>query len=213
MRLSEFLNDVGRPIAYYPKLAHFLGSVNAAVLLCQLLYWEGKQDDEDGWIFKTQKEIEAETGLSRREQETARAALSRARTVVRGGEEQEVRIVEEKLKGVPPKVNFKLHLGALDDLWDAWRKPPNQDGGNRQIENGGNRQIEVAETAESNCPDAPNRSGAMRQNIDRSDPETTSQTTPETTKEHSHTAAPALPFADEPAREGVRVSGSSNTGP
>lgn len=213
MRLSEFLNDVGRPIAYYPKLAHFLGSVNAAVLLCQLLYWEGKQDDADGWIFKTRDEIEAETGLTRREQETARAVLSKPRPVEKGGEVEEVRIVEEKRKGVPPKMHFKVHLTALDDLWDEWRKPPNQKGGNRPIEKGGNRPNDWAGSAQSNGTDQPDRMGAMRPNIDQSDPETTAQTTSETTREHTHTAAPALPFAPPPARAGVCVSAGSTPEP
>lgn len=211
MRLSEFLNDVGRPIAYYPKLAHFLGSVNAAVLLCQLLYWEGKQDDQDeGWIHKTRDEIEAETGLTRREQETARGVLSKLRPVERDGEVEEVQIVEEKRKGVPPKMHFKLHLGALDDLWDEWRKPPNQKGGNRPIERGGNVPNDSADSAPSSGTDQPNRIGAMRQNIDRSDPETTAQTTPETTREHTHTGAPALPFEAAPPCDGVCVSKVSN---
>ena len=64
-----------RPIAYHPALAKIFGGVTCAVLLSQLLYWHGKQADPDGWIKKTVKEIEDETGLSESQQETARSTL------------------------------------------------------------------------------------------------------------------------------------------
>ena len=65
------MNILGtKPIAFNPDLAHALGSVNAGLFLSQLLYWDGKGDDPV-WTYKTIKMIEMETGLSRREQETA----------------------------------------------------------------------------------------------------------------------------------------------
>ena len=62
------MNILGtKPIAFNADLAHALGSVNAGLLLSQLLFWDGKGDDPE-WTYKTIKMIEGETGLSRREQ-------------------------------------------------------------------------------------------------------------------------------------------------
>lgn len=38
----------------------------------QLVFWEGKGDNPDGWIHKTAREVEAETGMTRGQQRTAR---------------------------------------------------------------------------------------------------------------------------------------------
>ncbi len=75
------------PIIY--QLAQITGGVVANLFLCQMYYWQGKQDDPNGWIYKTQAEIEAETGLSRTEQETARRLLRQ-----RG-------LLKERYKGYP----------------------------------------------------------------------------------------------------------------
>jgi hypothetical protein len=167
VRLSDFLDDIGRTVAYYPELALCFGSVNAAILLSQLFYWDGKQNDQvEGWIFKTQKEITKETGLSRRESDTARRVL------------RDKKIITDKLRGVPPKIHFLIHRKALDDLWDEWRKAPNQDGGKRQID--------LAQSAETDCPNPPNLDGAKRQDIKI--PENTS----EITRDDTHTR-PAPP--------------------
>jgi hypothetical protein len=75
MKLTDILPEVGRPVAYFPRLRRMAGSVNAALLLCQLIYWTGKEASRDGWIYKTAEEIERETGLTRWEQQTARKLL------------------------------------------------------------------------------------------------------------------------------------------
>jgi hypothetical protein len=51
------------------KLIHALGA-KSAILVAQLFYWKGKEQAEDGWIYKTKEELERETGLSRHEQNT-----------------------------------------------------------------------------------------------------------------------------------------------
>jgi hypothetical protein len=35
VRLSDFLVDVGRPVAYYPQLSHITGGVKETLFLCQ----------------------------------------------------------------------------------------------------------------------------------------------------------------------------------
>jgi hypothetical protein len=70
-----FYQPPGHPIAYFPSLAPYVGGSNAAILCCQLVYWTPRAKDPDGWIYKEQLDIMAETGLSRDEQRTARRAL------------------------------------------------------------------------------------------------------------------------------------------
>jgi hypothetical protein len=145
LSVAKFLRELGRPVAYYPRLALAVGSVKATVFLCQLLYWEGKQESAEGWIYKTQPEIEEETGLTRREQESARKILVG------------LALIEEMRRGDHGKMHFRVNLDALDRLWDEWRKAPNV--------NGGKRQTSMAESAKGECTDPPNANGASRHTL------------------------------------------------
>ncbi len=105
MKLGTFLRELGQPVAYYPKLAKITGSILANLFLCQMYYWQGKQEDPTGWIYKTQAQIEAETGLSRTEQETARRLLRQ-----RG-------LIKERYSGLPRKLDFWLDEDELENRW------------------------------------------------------------------------------------------------
>jgi hypothetical protein len=70
-----FYQSPGHPIAYFPSLVPVAGSVKAAVLLCQLLYWTPRAKEATGWVYKSQLDLMAETGLSLKEQRQARAEL------------------------------------------------------------------------------------------------------------------------------------------
>lgn len=87
-----------RPIAYHPIVAKAFGSVKLAVMWSQLYYWSDKGSDPEGWIYKTQDEIFEETGLGRREQETARKLAV------------ELGVIEEKRCGTPPKMHFRIDM-------------------------------------------------------------------------------------------------------
>jgi hypothetical protein len=107
MRLTDFLTSIGKPIVYYPALNRITGGVLPTLLLAQLVYWHDKGDDADGWIYKTQDELWLETGLSRREQESARKALR-----TRG-------LLHEKFAGIPRKLYFKPDIAAINTAWEA----------------------------------------------------------------------------------------------
>ncbi|RLG35981.1 MAG: hypothetical protein DRN91_08895 [Candidatus Alkanophagales archaeon] len=110
MNLGDLFTQIGRPIGYYPRMAIFLGSVKAAIFLCQLGYWQGKQNDPEGWIYKTQEEIMIETGLSRREQESARRLLKK-----RG-------YLSEKFAGLPRKLYFLVDWNKVTKDWQIFVK-------------------------------------------------------------------------------------------
>jgi hypothetical protein len=78
----------------------------ANVLLNQLLYWHGKGDDPDGWIYKSRAEILHETGLRRDTQETARRELR-----LRG-------FLQEKFSDMPRRLLFRLNLDAINAAWE-----------------------------------------------------------------------------------------------
>ena len=75
MKLNELLPGVGRAIGFYPAIAIVIGT-DAAILLSQLCYWDGKQRDPSGWIYKTLNELVDETGLSLKRVKTAKQKLA-----------------------------------------------------------------------------------------------------------------------------------------
>ena len=68
------LRGTGQPIAYFPKLGKYIGCVKAGIFLGQMVFWSDKTDNPLG-VYKTSEQIEEETGLSYREQVSARKKL------------------------------------------------------------------------------------------------------------------------------------------
>jgi len=60
-----------KPIAFNPDLARLTGSVTSGLLLSQLLYWWDKKRLDKEYFYKTVKELEEETTLSKEEQLSA----------------------------------------------------------------------------------------------------------------------------------------------
>ena len=105
MKLTDFLQDVGRPVAYFPELKRITGSTTATILLCQFIYWRGKEADQDGWLYKTSEEIEDETGLTYNEQKTARKALT------------EAGLLQEHYARLDHQLRFKIDLDKINESW------------------------------------------------------------------------------------------------
>ena len=75
MRDSVPLRLLDRPIAFHRIFVELTGSVTAALMLSQAVYWSRRTKDKAGWFYKTQEEWTEETGLSRSETTTARKKL------------------------------------------------------------------------------------------------------------------------------------------
>lgn len=103
MKPSEMLKNTGRVIAYRPNLARLFGGVIAEVFFEQIFYWQDKSDSELG-VYKTQEELEIETGLSRKEQETARKLL------------REKGVLIETYKRLEHRLYYKIDCDKLDEL-------------------------------------------------------------------------------------------------
>lgn len=95
-----------RPVAYHPILAKKLGGVEEAIFVSQMLYWTGRGKLAGGWIFKNQADIESETGLSRRNQETARKRLKK------------LGVLSEELRGIPAILHYRINLDELAKLFN-----------------------------------------------------------------------------------------------
>ena len=98
---------LGRHIAFHRRLVDLTANVKAALLLSQSIYWTRHGRDiaqTGGWFLKTTEQWEMETGLSAKEQATAREVL------------RKLAILSEQRVGIPARQHFRLcvdQLGAL----------------------------------------------------------------------------------------------------
>jgi hypothetical protein len=72
-RVKEMLPN--RVVGYSPDLARSVGGATTGLFLSQLLFLSDKGANPDGWVYKSEQEMGKETGLTKREQQTARRKL------------------------------------------------------------------------------------------------------------------------------------------
>lgn len=92
-----------KPVAFNPELARVSGSAIAGLFMSQLLYWWGKGRSKD-CVYKTIKEFEYETCLTRSEQNRAIIIW------------KNLGVLEVKNKGIPQKRHFYINQGKIIDL-------------------------------------------------------------------------------------------------
>src|ERR671917_1901977 len=76
-----------RVVGYSPDLARMVGGATTGLFLSQLLFLSDKGHNTEGWVYKSEQEMGRETGLTKREQQTARRKLLALGviTIMRGG--------------------------------------------------------------------------------------------------------------------------------
>ena len=109
---------LGRPVSFYARMGQAVGGCPQGVFLCQLMYWTGGVDGhfrgnrEDGWIYKVASEIETETSLTLRQQQTAIKKL------------KELGILQTAVHRVPPDGHtarhFKINMSRLEEVFDQY---------------------------------------------------------------------------------------------
>src|SRR5919106_1763647 len=72
-RVKDLLPN--RTVGYSPDLARAVGGATIGLFLSQLLFLSDKGNNPDGWVYKSEQEMGRETGLTKREQQTARRKL------------------------------------------------------------------------------------------------------------------------------------------
>ena len=123
-RTDALADILDLPISFHRVFVTLTGSVTAAVMLSQAVYWTKRMPG--GWFWLTRDGWEEQTGLSRSEQESARARL------------RATGFWQEERKGVPAKLHYRVNLAALRDALNLLEaKPPSSraepcqlDGGN-----------------------------------------------------------------------------------
>jgi hypothetical protein len=64
-----------RVVGYSPDLARIVGGATIGLFLSQLLFLSDKGANIEGWVYKSEVEMGKETGLTKREQQSARRKL------------------------------------------------------------------------------------------------------------------------------------------
>lgn len=113
--IPDITDLLDRPIAFHRAFAKLAGSVNAGVMLSQGYYWSKRTKSPAGWFYKTQDEWEAETCLSRREQETARKLL------------RQTGFWEEDRRGNPARLYYRIDRRAFNLALFRLAQNANQD--------------------------------------------------------------------------------------
>ena len=88
-----------RPVAFYPIYAQLTGSINAGLLLSQLLYWYSAVNKSE--FYKTDIEISQETWLSEKELRNAKARLKL------------LSFINITNRGLPPVTYYDFNLEAM----------------------------------------------------------------------------------------------------
>lgn len=96
------LSLMDRPIAFQRSFIRLGVGITGALMLSQAVYWSVRTKSPGQWFYKTQQDWEEETGLTRREQETARRRL-----VNRG-------FIEEQKRGIPCRLYYRVNTEALE---------------------------------------------------------------------------------------------------
>jgi hypothetical protein len=102
--LSVIWPLLGRHIAFHRRLVDLTSSVKAALLLSQSVYWTRHGRDiaqTGGWFHKTTEQWDMETGLSGKEQASAREVL-------RG-----LALLDDQRMGMPARLHFRLNVDEL----------------------------------------------------------------------------------------------------
>jgi hypothetical protein len=84
-KVKEMLPN--RVVGYSPDLACAVGGATIGLFLSQLLFLSDKGANPEGWVYKSEAEMGRETGLTKREQQTARRKLLSlgVMAIMRGG--------------------------------------------------------------------------------------------------------------------------------
>jgi hypothetical protein len=92
-------------VAVRPSVVRALqGHGNAAILLCQLLYWCRRLGDGEGWFYQSQRRLKAQTGLGPDAQRKAVRLLER------------LGVLDTVRQGMPARLFYRLDLPRLTVL-------------------------------------------------------------------------------------------------
>ena len=110
-----------RVVGYSPDLARVVGGATIGLFLSQLLFLSDKGANPEGWVYKSEAEMGRETGLTKREQQTARRKLLSLGviTIMRGGfrNTYHFKVIWEKLYQVIAGIQWPQNVPAEKTEW------------------------------------------------------------------------------------------------
>ncbi len=124
-------------IAYHVAFAAIGGGALAGLFLSQLYYWDDRGQRADGFIYKTQDEWQRETGLTRRQQESARKQLK-----AHG-------LIEEHKHSVPARLHYRIDKAAVVNALSSLAQPYKLECTKRTNKHGGSVQTIPETTTET----------------------------------------------------------------
>jgi len=180
IKLIEAMND--KPIAFNPIYVKIGCGINGALMLSQLVYWTSRTKNKDGWIYKTHEEWEQETGLTRREQDTARKTLKSLGFLV------------EKKAGVPCKLHFRVER---ENLYKSLIKY-SESLDSSQLHNSAKLDAQNSQTECTEAPDCMHKSAKLDAQIRPTNTENTYREYTENTSESVSSENPVIPETQNP---------------
>ncbi len=97
---AEILKKLNhRPIAYYPVYEKLMGGAESGVVLSQLMYWLSKKDK----IYKTNQELENETGLNKYQIRKAKKQI------------KQIPFLSITKEGIPPKTFYEINWEVFEE--------------------------------------------------------------------------------------------------
>ena len=190
---EQIIHLLDRPIAFHRCFASITGSITAALLLSQALYWQRRCKHPEGWWYKTRDDWCEETGMGRYEQEGARRKL------------RQLGILQKELRGVPAQLWYRVNEHRLLDL--LMQSSKNEDvtpAGKREAGSpvGGKPAVQLVENQPTGWLETTQLDGAkpaskMAQN--HPTPPFNTETTTEITSETTTTTTTTTPVQNEPA--------------
>jgi len=125
-------------VGYSPDLARIVGGATIGLFLSQLLFLSDKGVNPGGWVYKSEQEMGKETGLTKREQQTARRKLLALGVIaiMRGGWKNtyHFKVIWEKLyqviagsqsvQNVPTQKDERAQTVATEQAQNVPTQPP-----------------------------------------------------------------------------------------
>ncbi len=100
-------------ITFHRVFVDITGSINAALMLSNAIYWTNRLPPErDGWFYKTKEEWEQETGLTREQQDKARRQLQECGLI----ETRRAKISDEGVTAIWFRIDQQTLSKRLDQL-------------------------------------------------------------------------------------------------
>ena len=122
IKKQSMLTLLDRPIAFHRCFVDLTRKVAGALLLSQAIYWQRRCESKDGWWWKTAEDWLEETGLHRKEFESARRSCAP--------------FLQHERRDIPAKCYYRVDLDEVQSRLSVLDKQVCPKWTNRYVQNG-----------------------------------------------------------------------------